>query len=123
MSINFSCPKCTTSFDVHEDTIDDLYKHINECCRQLNCTKCEGETYTTGSGLIDHYGKHSDNNVTYKKPCPLCGKAGVNHPGVMPGKKGKHLGRSMSMLPHVGDRVIALCNESKWQYFSASICR
>ena len=137
MSINFYCPKCYSSFSVHEENTDDLYEHINECFRKLNCTRCEVETYTTEADLINHYlTEHSSENVASGVSCPLCGKSDLNdgasflnhleiiHSVVMPSKEGNVLDDELKeKLPKIGDRIIAMWGQSKWQYFTACIKR
>ena len=139
MSSNFNCPKCKTSLYIGKANFDDLYKHISECCWQLKCTKCDVERYATEADLINHYlSKHLDNtdgNDQSKIQCPLCDKSDVRyddsllnhmrnaHSAFMPGK-GNDLDRNINKkLPEAGDRVIAMRDQSTWQYHSASIRR
>ena len=136
------CPNCP-SYNDGFSTGYELLEHVKEEHTgsdniNLTCPKCQQNDITTEEDLINHYiechnvvGDYSDNTV-----CPICASSDFQdkehlldhldqiHSAVIPSSETHNVNEELSnKLPKVGDRIIAMWGQSKWQYFHAKIKR
>ncbi|XP_065068672.1 uncharacterized protein LOC135693983 [Rhopilema esculentum] len=127
-SQNLSCPKC--NLKGFKDCTD-LIKHVEgshsiaNMPNEIVCSKCNQKGFKDGAELLNHYEQthvHTPNQIVKQvdKPVALHGTKNTNHSSHIQSKPNKVGNKS---LPRVGDKVLAMWEHTKWQYFDATIRR
>ena len=101
------CPKCSQYMSNEMELINHYVGEHQEKAVNIKCAVCNNAGYEDGMALLKHM------ELMHSVILPVIDKTKapvINEDDVQ-------------RLPKVGDRVIAMWGESKWQYFTAKIVK
>ena len=129
------CPHCsqtTSGFRTGKELVEHIQQ--NHDTRNLCCPVCN-ISMNNERRLIEHF--LEIHHTSKKLSCPICNKDTTDETAFVEHLESKHykfftkrncdetvLDEELAKrLPKEGDRVIALCGKTKWEYFNAKIKR